>query len=88
MNRTEKQAGIDLLKCKFSPTIIVTLSRVDGVVGVARVFELDECKGRSALILQIDEGDFAVFVEEIFDVFRANIGRKIAHVDAAVAASA
>ena len=72
----------------MSLTVIVALSGVDGVVGVARIFEFDEGERRSALIFQVDEGDFAVFVEEIFDVLGANVGWQISHVDAAVAASA
>ena len=69
-------------------TVVVSLSGVDGVVGVTRVLEFHEGERRPALILQIDEGDFAIFVEEIFDVLGPNVGRQVAHVDAAVAASA
>jgi len=76
------------LHAEFVTIIIVSFSGVDCVIRVARIFELDESEGRPTLILQIDEGDFAVFVEQILDVLGANIGREIAHVDAAVAASA
>ena len=68
-------------------TVIVSFSSVDGVVGIARIFKFHECERRSALILQINKRDLAELVEEIFDVLGANIGREVADVDPAIAAS-
>lgn len=53
------------------------------------VFELDERKRGPAPILQVDEGHLPELVEEVLDVFGADVRGKVAYVDAAfVAASA
>ena len=46
------------------------------------VFELDESERRPALVLQIDGDYLSVLVEQILDVFVANIRRQITHVNA------
>lgn len=53
-----------------------------------RVLELHEGKRRSSsAILQIDVPNRTVFVEQVFDVLRADIRREVSHVNAAVIVS-
>ena len=51
------------------------------------ILELDERKWRSSSVLQVDEGDLAELVEQILDVFRADVRRQVSDVDAALVAS-
>lgn len=49
------------------------------------VLKLDEGKWRSSsAIFKVDVSNCTVFVEHIFDVFSANIGWQVPHIDSAV----
>ena len=52
------------------------------------ILELDKGKRRSAPVLQVNEDNLPVFVEEILDVFAADVWRKVADVDTTLVASA
>ena len=37
--------------------------------------------GTVPAILEVDEDDFAVFVEEVFNILGSDVGREVAHVN-------
>ena len=49
---------------------------------VPGIFKFNEGEWRSLPVLEIDEGDFSVLVEQVLDVFRPDVGRQVADVDA------
>lgn len=65
--------------------VVVSVASVHRVVGVPRVFELNEGERRpSSPVLQVDVSDGSVFVEDVLHVLCANVGGKVPHVDSTV----
>lgn len=46
------------------------------------ILELDEGEGRPPTVLEIDEHNLAVFVEDVLNIFAANVRRQVADVNA------
>lgn len=61
------------LDAQLMAVVVVAIAAVDRVLGIAGIVELDERERRPFPVLQVDVLDFAVFVEDVLDVFGSNV---------------
>jgi hypothetical protein len=47
---------------------------------VPGILKFDKSERRALAVLQVDEGDLAVLVKQVFHVLRPDVGRKVPHV--------
>jgi len=64
--------------------IIVPIPCINCVLGVPGIFKLNKSKWWSSSVLQVNEDNFSILVEKIFNVFAPNIWGQVSHIDAAL----
>jgi len=69
---------------KFDPqsvtVIIIPIPGINCVLRVPSIFKLNKGKWWSSSVLQVDEDNFSILVEKIFNVFAPNIWGQVSHI--------
>jgi len=66
------------------PVVVVAVPGIDRILGVPCIFKLNKGKRWPSPILQIDENNFPVLVEKVFNVFAPYVRGQIAHIYSAL----
>ena len=69
----------------FSKVLVITevcQAKLEATGAAPGILELDEGERGSSTVFQVDVGNLAELEEQVLDVFGADVGRQIAHIDA------
>lgn len=69
---------------KAISVVVVAISCVYSIFSISGILKLHKGKRWSASILQVYKRDFAELIKQVLNIFGANVGRKITHVDSAI----